>query len=55
MKKINNEIPSEYMIQALKESEEDRKAGRCISFSSGDEALKFLRSLRNNKRTREKK
>ena len=36
------ETPSEYMIQALRESEEDRKAGRYKSFDSADQALAYL-------------
>ena len=41
------EIPSEYMIQALRESEEDRKAGRYRSFDSADEALGYVDNLIN--------
>lgn len=36
------EIPSEYLIKSLKESEEDVKKGRVISFKSPKDALKFL-------------
>ena len=37
-----DEEPSEYMKQALRESEEDRKNGRYNSFESADEALAFI-------------
>ena len=39
------EEPSEYMIKALKESEEDRKAGRVVSFKSVDKAVKYLDNM----------
>ena len=39
------EEPTEYMIESLRQSEEDVKAGRVISFKSGDEALKYIDSL----------
>lgn len=39
---LTNEEPSEYLVQALKESEADRKTGRFTSFRSADEALGFL-------------
>ncbi|OGM26751.1 hypothetical protein A3D00_00490 [Candidatus Woesebacteria bacterium RIFCSPHIGHO2_02_FULL_38_9] len=41
------EVPSEYMIQALRESEEDRKKGRYKSFDSVDQALKFVDKMIN--------
>lgn len=41
------EIPSEYMIQALKEAEEDRKAGRFYSFDDPDKAVEFLNKFTN--------
>jgi addiction module RelB/DinJ family antitoxin len=37
-----DEEPNEYMIQALRESEEDRRSGRYKSFDSADEALVFV-------------
>ena len=37
-----DETPNQYMIDALKQSEEDVKAGRVISFESGQEALDYL-------------
>lgn len=42
------EIPSKYLIESLKESEEDLKAGRFISFDSGEEAVKYFQSLEEN-------
>lgn len=36
------EEPSEYLINALKESREDIKAGRVVSFDNPDDALAFL-------------
>lgn len=36
------EEPNEYMIQALKESEADRKAGRYHSFLNENDAVAFL-------------
>jgi addiction module RelB/DinJ family antitoxin len=41
----SEEEPTEYMIESLRQSEEDVKAGRVISFKSGDEALKYIDSL----------
>lgn len=39
------ERPSKYLIESLKKSEEDIKAGRVISFDSGEEAVKYFQSL----------
>ena len=39
------ERPSEYMIQALKESEEDFKSGNYRSFKNPKDALAFLDEL----------
>ena len=44
-----NEEPSEYMIQALKESEEQRKRGEFYSFKNPKDALNFLDDVRNGK------
>jgi addiction module RelB/DinJ family antitoxin len=44
---VLEEEPSEYMIQALKESEEDRKKGRYSSFDSVDGASEFLDNIIN--------
>ena len=42
------ENPNQYMIESLKKSEEDVKAGRVISFESPQEALDYVRSLIKN-------
>lgn len=39
------EEPSEYFIKAMKESEEDVKAGRVVSFKSAEEAVSYLDKL----------
>lgn len=39
------EEPTEYMLQALKESKEDIKAGRVVSFKNPDKALQYLDRL----------
>lgn len=39
------EEPSEYLIKALKESSQDAKAGRVVSFETGDDALAYLDDL----------
>lgn len=38
----DGETPTQYMIDSLKESEEDYKAGRVISFKTGREELAYL-------------
>lgn len=38
----DDEEPSDYFIQSLKEADEDIKAGRVISFKNSDEMLKYL-------------
>jgi addiction module RelB/DinJ family antitoxin len=45
------EIPNEYLRQSLKQSEEDIKMGRVISFESGKDALDYLdKEIENEKR-----
>jgi addiction module RelB/DinJ family antitoxin len=39
------EIPNKYLKQSLKQSEEDIKAGRTISFKNTEEALSYIDSL----------
>lgn len=39
---IDDETPTQYMVDSLKQSEEDYKAGRFISFESGKEELAYL-------------
>ena len=46
---FNAEEPSKMLIEDLRESEEDRKAGRYHSFNSIDDSMEFLKSLRNQK------
>lgn len=46
---LEPEQPSEWLIQQLKESAEDEKAGRVHSFATPEESIAFLRSLRNKK------
>lgn len=41
------DTPSEYLKQALRESEEDRKSGNFVPFKSADEALGFVDDLIN--------
>ncbi len=45
-----DETPNQYMIESLKKSEEAEKAGKMISFASGEEALAYVRSLINDKK-----
>jgi addiction module RelB/DinJ family antitoxin len=51
-----DEEPTQHMIESLKRSEADEKAGRIISFASGKEALEYVSSLihdkKNQKRSR---
>ena len=49
-----DERPSEYMVKALRESDEDIKNGRVISFDSGKEALKYLDKMIDNEHRRKK-
>lgn len=41
----SSEEPTEYLLQALRESKEDIKKGRVVSFKSGEEAIKYLDDL----------
>lgn len=43
---VEKEEPTEYFRQLMKEADEDVKAGRVISFKSGEEALSFFRKTR---------
>ena len=43
---IEKEEPTAYFKQLMREADEDVKAGRVISFKSGEEALSFFRKLR---------
>lgn len=44
----DREVPSDYLIQSLKESAEDIKAGRIVSFENGEKTLKYLDKLIDN-------
>lgn len=47
----DEEIPSQYMIDSLKQSEEDYKAGRFISFKSGKDVHSYLdKEIENEKK-----
>lgn len=46
-----DEEPTKYMLESLKKSEEDVKAGRVISFDSGKDVLDYLaKEIKNDKR-----
>ena len=49
-----NEEPSEYLLKSLRESEEDRLAGRVVSFDDPHEGLKFLDTMITNERKRKR-
>lgn len=44
----DEEVPSAYMIKALKENQKDKKAGNLISFNSWEEERKYLTQLIKN-------
>ncbi len=46
---LREEEPSEYLINALRESEEERRKGKFRSFKSADEALGFIDKIINEK------
>lgn len=48
---LRDEEPSEYLIKALRESEEERKTGRFKSFKTADQALAFIDKIINERRT----
>jgi addiction module RelB/DinJ family antitoxin len=47
---LEGDEPSELLIQALRESEGDRRAGRTEKFDSADEALSFVDRLIDGRR-----
>ncbi|MEK7577278.1 MAG: hypothetical protein AAB492_01500 [Patescibacteria group bacterium] len=47
-----NEEPSEYLLKTLRESEEDRLAGRVVSFDNPSDELGFLDRMIVNERKR---
>lgn len=42
------EEPTEWMLNALKESREDIKAGRVVSFDNAKDAIKYFKKLEVN-------
>ena len=50
----SQEKPNAYMRKALKESEEDIKAGRVVSFQTGEEALTYLDEMIAHERKKRK-
>lgn len=51
---VVREEPTEYLIQALKESKADIKAGRVVSFDGPDDALRYLDEMIDNERKHRK-
>lgn len=49
------EEPSESLIQAIKEAEEDYKQGRTLSFRDADEALKYVDQIDSKDEKKNKK
>lgn len=47
---VDSEEPSQYLIDSLKEAEEDIKAGRVISFEDGSGAIKYLDEMIKKKK-----
>lgn len=46
------EIPSDYLIEMIKESEEDIKKGRVVSFKKPKDALDYLdKMIKNDKKS----
>lgn len=45
------EIPSKWMIEQMRKSEEDVKAGRVLSFETPSEAVKYFRELAESDET----
>lgn len=51
---VDSEEPSQYLINSLKEAEEDIKAGRVVSFKNGAEAIKYLDEMIKDERNNAK-
>jgi antitoxin component of RelBE/YafQ-DinJ toxin-antitoxin module len=49
------EEPTEYLLEELKKSEDDFKAGRSIAFNSGQEAADFVNSLITDEKYKKRK
>lgn len=47
---LREEEPSEYLIKALRESEEERRRGKFKSFKTADQALAFIDKIIDEKR-----
>lgn len=45
-----SEIPSDYMIKAMREAEQDVKNGRVVSFKNGKDALDYLHKMARKKK-----
>lgn len=44
------EEPTEYLLEMLKESQEDIKAGRVVSFKNAKDTIKYLHSITVNEK-----
>lgn len=47
---VDSEEPSQYLIDSIREAEEDIKAGRVVSFKDGSEAIKYLDEMIKDER-----
>jgi addiction module RelB/DinJ family antitoxin len=47
---INDDVPSQYMIDSLKQSEEDFKTGGYISFKNSDDEFAYLDKMIEDER-----
>lgn len=50
-----NEEPTPYLLKMLRESEEDRLAGRVVSFDDPNKGLKYLDTMIADERKRKRK
>jgi hypothetical protein len=48
----NDEVPTQHLLDALQESEEDYKAGRYKSFKTAQEAHNYLDQIINGKKNK---
>ncbi len=51
---VDSEEPSQYLIDSIKEAEEDIRAGRVISFKDGSKAIKYLDKMIKDERNKNK-
>lgn len=49
---IDEEVPTQYLLNSLKESEEDYKSGRYKSFETAQEAHNYLDEIINSKKNK---